>query len=258
MSNLAELTISKYIATVTLNRPEKRNSITPEMMTELDLIFGSLETNDVVRFVIFTGAGDKAFSTGADLTSFASHDRDSARRNWIPSGHRIYKRLAQLPQITIALINGDALGGGLELALACDFKVAVDTACLGLPEVGIGTLPGWGGTGRLVDVVGVSRAKYLVLSGQIIDAQTAVEWGILHHIYPIAEVEAGLKTLLAQLEKVSPVAQQIGKQLMSAFENKTNAEILEAIGGALTVTTEDLAEGIKSFSEKRPPKFKGK
>ena len=258
MSNLAQLSISKNIATVTLNRPEKRNSITPEMMTELDSIFGSLETNDDVRFVIFTGAGDKAFSTGADLASFASHDRDSARRNWIPSGHRIYKRLAQLPQITIALINGDALGGGLELALACDFKVAVDTARLGLPEVGIGTLPGWGGTGRLVDVVGVSRAKYLVLSGQIIDAQTAVEWGILHHIYPIAEVEAGLKTLLAQLEKVSPVAQQIGKQLMSAFENKTNAEILEAIGGALTVTTEDLAEGIKSFSEKRPPKFKGK
>jgi len=258
MSNLAQLTISKNIATVTLNRPEKRNSITPEMMTELDSIFGSLETNDDVRFVIFTGVGDKAFSTGADLASFASHDRDSVRRNWIPSGHRIYKRLAQLPQITIALINGDALGGGLELALACDFKIAVDTARLGLPEVGIGTLPGWGGTGRLVDVVGVSRAKYLVLSGQIIDAQTAVEWGLLHHIYPIAEVEAGLTTLLAQLEKVSPVAQQIGKQLMSAFENKTNAEILEAIGGALTVTTEDLAEGIKSFSEKRPPKFKGK
>ena len=258
MSNLAQLTIGGNIATVTLNRPEKRNSITPEMMVELDSIFASLETNGDVRFVVVTGAGDKAFSTGADLKSFASHDRDSARRNWIPSGHRIYRRLAQLPQLTVALINGDVMGGGLELALACDFKIAVDTARLGLPEVGIGTLPGWGGTGRLVDAIGVSRAKYMVLSGQIIDARTAHEWGLLHHIYSANELDAGLKNLLVQLEKVGPVAQQIGKQLMSAFENKTNAEVLEAIGGALTVTTEDLAEGITSFSEKRPPKFKGK
>jgi enoyl-CoA hydratase/carnithine racemase len=258
MSNLAQLTITGNIATVTLNRPEKRNSITPEMMTELDSIFGSLDNNVDVRFVIVTGAGDKAFSTGADLKSFASHDRDSARRNWIPSGHRIYKRLAQLPQTTIAVINGDAMGGGLELALACDFKVAVDSARLGLPEVGIGTLPGWGGTGRLVDAIGISRAKYMVLSGQIIDSKTALEWGLLHHVYAATEIEAGLKTLLAQLEKVGPVAQQIGKQLMSTFENKSNAEVLVAFGGALTVTTEDLAEGINSFSEKRPPKFKGK
>jgi enoyl-CoA hydratase/carnithine racemase len=150
------------------------------------------------------------------------------------------------------------MGGGLELALACDFKVAVDSARLGLPEVGIGTLPGWGGTGRLVDAIGISRAKYMVLSGQIIDAKTALEWGLLHHVYAASEIEAGLKTLLAQLEKVGPVAQQIGKQLMSTFENKSNAEVLEAFGGALTVTTEDLAEGINSFSEKRPPKFKGK
>jgi len=199
MSNLAQLTITGNIATVTLNRPEKRNSITPEMMTELDSIFGSLDNNVDVRFVIVTGAGDKAFSTGADLKSFASHDRDSARRNWIPSGHRIYKRLAQLPQPTI-----------------------------------------------------------MVLSGQIIDSKTALEWGLLHHVYAASEIEAGLKTLLAQLEKVGPVAQQIGKQLMSTFENKSNAEVLEAFGGALTVTTEDLAEGINSFSEKRPPKFKGK
>jgi enoyl-CoA hydratase len=258
MSNLAQLTISGNIATVTLNRPEKRNSITPEMMTELDSIFASLENNADVRFVIVTGAGDKAFSTGADLKSFASHDRDSARRNWIPSGHRIYKRVAQLPQITIAVVNGDAMGGGLELALACDFKVAVDNARLGLPEVGIGTLPGWGGTGRLVDAIGISRAKYMVLSGQIIDSKTALDWGLLHHVYAASEIETGLKTLLAQLEKVGPVAQQIGKQLMSTFENKSNAEVLEAFAGALTVTTEDLAEGINSFSEKRPPKFKGK
>lgn len=258
MSDLVQLTIDGDTATITLNRPEKHNSLNPAMISDFEALLGALETNKDVRFVFLTGAGERAFCSGADLAAFSEQDRDSVSRSWIPNGHRIFRRLAQLPQITFAVLNGNAFGGGLELALACDFRVASSAAKIALPEVTIGTLPGWAGSSRLVDAIGFSRAKYMLLSGSPIDALTASSWGLVHEVAPQAELMDAAKEFAAKFRKAGPVAQRLGKQLISAFENKTNSEVLEAFAGALTATTEDLAEGIQSFREKRSTNFPGR
>jgi enoyl-CoA hydratase/carnithine racemase len=258
MSNLILLEINDSVATITINRPEKRNSITPEMLENLEQIVSQVANDKSVRLVLLQGSGDKAFSTGADLNAFSAHDRDSARRNWIPDGHRIYRRLAQLPQVSIAILNGDALGGGLELALACDFRVGKRGARVGLPEVSIGTFPGWGGTGRLVDVIGLNRAKQLILAGTTIDMETAFQWGLANILFDGDLSEESFQQFISPFLKVSPIAQQIGKQVMAAFENKTNSEVLEALAGSLSVTTNDFKEGVDAFKNKRSANFEGK
>lgn len=258
MNSFINVTIDNTIAKITLNRPEKRNSITPEMLIELDNAISKVGNDKGIRLVLITGSGDKAFSTGADLNAFAAHDRDSARRNWIPEGHRIFRRLAQLPQITVAVLNGDALGGGLELALACDFRAGRRNSKVGLPEVSIGTFPGWGGTGRLVDLVGLNRAKHLILAGTTIDMETAYQWGLVNVIFDGDEANESFQQFISTFLKVGPIAQQIGKQVMAAFEIKTNSEVLEALAGSLTVTTNDFQEGVDAFKNKRSANFEGK
>ena len=258
MNTLINLTKEKDIATITINRPEKRNSITPDMLEQLDRVLSEVSNNKEVRLVLVTGAGDKAFSAGADLNAFAQHDRDSARRNWIPDGHRIFRRLAQLPQITVAVLNGDALGGGLELALACDFRAGKQASKVGLPEVSIGTFPGWGGTGRLVDLIGLNRAKHLILAGTTIDMETAFQWGLVNVLFDGDVTDVSFQQFISPFLKVGPIAQQIGKQVMAAFEVTTNSEVLEALAGSLTVTTNDFQEGVDAFKNKRSANFEGK
>lgn len=258
MSELITLLVDGDTATITINRAEKHNSLNPEMIASFESHLAMLENNSEVRFVHLTGAGDRAFCSGADLTAFSSQNRDSVVRSWIPNGHRIFRRLAQLPQITIAVLNGYAFGGGLELALACDFRIASTKAKLALPEVTIGTLPGWAGSSRLIDAVGYSRAKLMILTGAPIDANTAEAWGLLQQTAEPELLSDAAAEFTAVLRKAGPVAQRLGKQLVSAFENKTNSEVLEAFAGALTATTEDLAEGIAAFREKRSINFLGR
>jgi len=251
MSELVKLDLTGQMATITINRPDKRNSLTPEMLKLLENAVIEIETMEGVNSVIITGVGDKAFCTGADLSAFSSLNFDEVRKNWVPTGHRIFKRLSQLPQITIAYLNGDVFGGGLELALACDFRVAQHEISLGFPEGKIGTIPGWAGTSRAADLIGLNRAKYMILSGATIDAKTALQWGLINHV-------GSLEDFLKPFSQVSPIAQQISKQLMSTFENHNNAEVLEAFAGALSSVTEDFNEGIAAFKEKRPSQFRGK
>lgn len=258
MTELVTLAIRENVATITVNRPEKRNSLTPEMLALLEEKVIQVGSLTEVRFVLITGEGNKAFCTGADLSAFSSLDVNAVRRDWVPEGHRIYKRIARLPQITIAVLNGDAFGGGLELALACDFRIAKDSASLGFPEGKVGTIPGWAGTTRAVDLIGLNRAKYMILSGISIDATTALQWGLVNRIGPAAEFEGLLAGFIEDFSQVSPMAQQIAKQLMSTFENHNNAEVLEAFAGALSSVTDDFKEGVAAFKDKRPTKFKGK
>src|SRR4051794_26902386 len=155
------LSIEGQIATITLNRPEKLNSITPEMLATLESIVYELDRNNEVRAVIVTGAGERAFSVGADINAWSALEPIEMWRRWVRGGHRVFDAFARLRQPTIAALNGYTFGGGLELALATDIRIAANGIELGSPEVKIGTVPGWGGTQRLARMIGVARAKQL-------------------------------------------------------------------------------------------------
>jgi len=257
VSSSISLSINSNLATIEIARPEKRNSLTPEMLNDFESVLIKLRAEKSVQFVVITGSGDKAFCTGADLNTFVNYQPSEVREDWIPGGHRIFQRLFDLPQITIARINGDTFGGGLELALSCDLRISRSDARFGLPENRVGTMPGWNGFKRLVEVSGLARAKELILTGESISAEQAYSWHIVNRVCDYANLDSEIEDVLTQLSKSAPIAQRISKQILNSFQNLQNGLILESLGGALTHTTKDFHEGVKAFKEKRPSKFKG-
>ena len=241
--------------TITLNRPEKLNVFSLEMLDQLEQILLSARESSELRVLIIRGAGGRAFSAGADITAFAKQDAQSIRDSWIPRGHRVFRLIEDLPQVTVAAIEGVAFGGGLELALACDIRVARSDSQFALPELALGTTPGWGGTGRLVEVVGVARARHMILTATRIDAETALAWGLVTEVYPEEGVEEGLTTLVDSVLATSASASRLAKRIIQPPSSSQRTEALETLAGSLTATTSDLAEGIAAFTEKRPPQF---
>jgi len=245
------------IATITLNRPHKLNAIEPTMLARLDAIAGELEWRDDVRVVVLTGAGERAFSVGADINAWSSLQPLDMWRHWIRDGHRVFERLARLRQPLIAALNGYAFGGGLELALAADIRLAATEAELALPEVTIATVPGWGGTQRLPALIGMGRAKQLIFSGARIDAATAERWGLINEIAPRAELLARAHSMAELIAVNAPVSVQLAKQAIDGVSGVAGVA-LEALAGALAATTDDAREGLASFRERRPPQFTGR
>jgi enoyl-CoA hydratase len=241
------------IATLTLDSPAKLNAIGPDMLAELDRLIAEVDVDPKVRTVIVTGSGDRAFSVGADVNAWSALEPLDMWRGWVRDGHRVLQRLAYLRQPTIAAINGYAFGGGLELALAADIRIAADTATFALPETKIGTLPGWAGTKRLPEAIGMARSKQMIFSGSRIDAATAERWGLVNEVVALAGLMDRCRELAAEIAANAPISVQLAKAVISGDEAAP-----EALAGALAAGTEDGREGIAAFREKRAPRFRGR
>jgi enoyl-CoA hydratase/carnithine racemase len=256
MSDTGQVTVKTEddMAIVCLDRPTKHNALTPDMLGQLEQILIDLDAKRSVRAVVVSGAGDRSFCAGADIHLFkALHPLDMWAQ-WTRRGHRVFSQLAGLRQPTIAAISGNAYGGGLELALACDLRIIADDATLGLTEVGIGTLPGWGGTGRLRALIGSGRAKEMIFTGEPLTADQALAWGLANHLAPKAEVTSTARALAAKIAGRAPIAVQMAKQ---AIDAGSAYQAMEQISSAASAYTDDAAEGLASFAEKRPAQYRG-
>ena len=246
------------VARVTLERPAKLNTLTPAMLDALERVAREIEVDTELRLVVLTGAGDKAFCVGADINEWAALKPLDMWRRWTRRGHQVFDQWARLRQPVIAAINGHAFGGGLELAICTDIRIAADRAQFALPEASIATCPGWSGSQRMVQLLGASRAKYLALSGQRLDAQQALAGALVHEVLPAAAVLDRAMALAREMAAKAPVSLQLTKQLVNAAAGEDTAATLEAMAGALAASTEDAAEGVRSFREKRAPRYLGR
>ena len=247
------------IAILTINRPSKLNALNAETLAELEDAFQQAATSAEVRALLITGAGEKAFVAGADIQEFTSLDAAAAQR-LAARGQRIFRALETMPKPTLAAINGFALGGGLELAMACTLRVASPNAKLGQPEVKLGLIAGFGGTQRLPRLVGRGRALEILLTGDPIDAAEAHRIGLVNHIAPAAELIAFSRALLGKILANGPAAvaltlQSVDTGLDSTLEVGLN---FEAAAFGLSFATDDKKEGTLAFLEKRRANFTGK
>lgn len=251
------LSVEGAIATVTLDRPAKRNALTLAMLDDLEDALRAVDRDPTVRAVLVTAAGEHAFCAGADIHHFRALAPDDMWRVWTRRGHQAFDRLATVRQPTIAAIHGHAFGGGLELALACDLRVMAEDARAGLTEVGIGTVPGWGGTRRLTDAVGAARAKQAIFTGQPLDAATCAQWGLVNEVVPRDAVVRRALAIAEQVAAQSPTAVQMAKQAIDGAHGPA-AMALEGLAGAASAGTEDFGEGVAAFAERRQPRFTGR
>ena len=249
------LQIEGMIGRITLNRPEKLNALDMEMLAQLQTAADTLESSSHVRVVILDSASDRAFCVGADIQAWTALSPLEMWSSWTRRGHQVFDRLAQLRQPVIALLRGFAFGGGLELALTADIRLATEQASFAMPEVKLATVPGWGATARLPRLIGRARAKQMIFSGAPIDAQRAELWGLVNEVVPASDLSTKAGELTDQICRNAPISVQIAKQILNT--DSSSALALESLADAISATTTDAAEGLKSFQEKRLPEFEG-
>jgi enoyl-CoA hydratase len=250
------IAVDGHVAIVTIEREDALNALNAELLLELATAFDLIEGDADVRALVITGAG-RAFVAGADLQAFADVRDGFAGREAALTGQDVMNTLAALPIPTVAAINGFALGGGLELALACDLRVAAGSAKLGLPEVTRGLIPGYGGTQRLQRLIGLARATDLVLTGRMVGADEALALGLVNRVADDAAEAA--RALAQQCARNAPVALGLAKEALMRGVDVTLPQGLEIEADlfGLAVTTDDAKEGIASFFEKRDPDYRG-
>jgi enoyl-CoA hydratase len=246
--------IQEVIATVFINRPKSLNALNADTISELNIAFQELDSNREVRAILLTGSGDKAFVAGADIKEFSSFDSEKGKELAALGQEKLFDFVENLSTPVIALVNGFALGGGLELAMSAHIRIAAESAKMGLPEVTLGLIPGYGGTQRLAQLIGKGRALELILSAQMINAERAYEIGLVNHVVSSEELMAfGLK-LASKIVRNSSTAISNAIQAVNAGFNREGfkAEI-DAFGSCFD--TPDFKEGTEAFMEKRKPNF---
>jgi enoyl-CoA hydratase len=256
MKNI-RLDIDGQIATLTFDRPEVRNALNLETVNECHEALRALAARADVGALIITGAGDQAFVSGADINDIRARTLEDGLAAINSS---LFSAVERFPRPTIAAINGYALGGGCELALACDIRIASESARFGQPELNLGIIPGAGATQRLPRIIGLGRAKHLVLTGEIIDAQRALDMGLVTAIAPPAELLPRARDIAARILRQGPLAARLAKLSLnaSARVDLDSGLLIETLAQAICYDSEDKTEGTSAFLEKRKPRFTGR
>ncbi len=260
MSTYETITIEKRgaVAILTINRPDKLNALNKQVHSEAVQALNELENDDDVRVLVITGSGEKSFVAGADIGEFKDETPISQRSKFTQS--TLFNSIDSFPKPVIAMVNGFCLGGGNELALACDLRVCSQNAKFSQPEINLGLIPGGGGTQRLTRLIGEGRSMEIMLTGDMIDAETAHKFGLVNHVYPAGELEAGTMELANKIAEKAPIAVRLAKEAVK-FASRSNLDEglrCEVDLFALCFSTEDKQEGVSAFLEKRKPIFKGR
>ncbi len=242
------------IASLTIARPEKLNALTGEMMQALMAMCARIEREAQIRVVILTGEG-KAFSAGGDIDAWSSDSPVEFGRHWVRDGHAAFDALARLRQPVIAVINGHAFGGGLELAACADYRIAESHVKIGQPETGLGIIPGWSGTQRAVRRFGAQLVRRMALFGERFSAEEALSLGIVDRLADRGKGLEEARKLAASISALSPKATELTKMLINAAEGEETERVLESLAGRIAAESSDLSEGLEAFHQKRPPKF---
>lgn len=249
------LEIAGPVARLRLDNPAKLNALTAGMLKSLAGHLEALERDSSIACVLLTAAGERAFCAGADITAWGSLTPAEFARHWVRDGHRIFDRLARLCKPTIAVLNGHAFGGGLELAAACDLRVMVPRATLALPEAKVGIVPGWSGTQRLLRLLPEPVVKEMALFGRPIGAERAKALGF---VAEVAEDAAGVAAgIAAGVADLSPRAVEVAKAMIHAAQGEDRGAMVEALGSAAIAASADRDEGVAAFRQKRKPSFPG-
>lgn len=254
-----EYSVNGQIALIAINRPQALNALNGQVFAELRTAFEDAISDEAVRAIILTGKGEKAFAAGSDIKEFADCSFYEARQVSVRN-NATQEVIASCPKPTIAALNGYTLGGGLEVAMCCDIRIAAENARLGQPEIGLGFIPGGGGTQRLPRLIGVAKAKELIFSGKMISAQEALAIGLVNKVVPLADLLTESQAMAASFIKNSSVILEFAKIAIDTgiqLDLKSGLE-LEIGLWAESFATEDHHEGIVAFIEKRPPQFKGR
>ena len=250
--------VENAILLITINRPDKLNALNKTVLDELSTAVDELYNNNAIRSAIITGAGPKAFVAGADISEFQGL-KHSEGMDLAHKGQYIFKKIEDSPKPVIAAVNGFALGGGCELAMACHFRIASENAKFGQPEVNLGLIPGYGGTQRLTQLIGKGRAIELLVTGNLLDAPTALQYGLVNYVVPQEELLAKARSILELVNTKAPLA--VGRCIKAAnavFDHTKDGFTEEVKMFGECFATQDMIEGTTAFLEKRKPNFQGK